>query len=52
MSVNYKLFKKINASLVLNNMNFKNLIFAAILVFGFSACRDTAKEDHGHEAGQ
>ncbi len=30
-------------------MNFKNLFFAAILVFGFSACRDTAKEDHGHE---
>ena len=30
-------------------MNFKNLFFAAILIFGFSACRDTAKEDHGHE---
>ena len=30
-------------------MNFKNLFFATILVFGFSACRDTAKEDHGHE---
>ncbi|APU70102.1 MULTISPECIES: hypothetical protein [Flavobacteriaceae] len=30
-------------------MNFRNLFFAAILVFGFSACRDTAKEDHGHE---
>ena len=30
-------------------MNFKNLFFAAILVLGFSACRDTAKEDHGHE---
>ncbi len=30
-------------------MNFKNLLFAAILVFGFSACRDTANRDHGHE---
>lgn len=30
-------------------MNFKNLFFAAILVFGFSACRDTANDDHGHE---
>lgn len=30
-------------------MNFKNLFLAAILVFGFSACRDTANEDHGHE---
>ncbi len=30
-------------------MNFKNLFFAAILVFGFSACRETANEDHGHE---
>ncbi|SDK71725.1 hypothetical protein SAMN04488034_101212 [Salinimicrobium catena] len=30
-------------------MNFKNLFFAAILVFGFSACRDTASAEHGHE---
>ncbi|NJW53292.1 hypothetical protein [Salinimicrobium oceani] len=30
-------------------MKFRNLFFAAILVFGFSACRDTAREDHGHE---
>ena len=30
-------------------MNFKNLFFATILVFGFSACRETANEDHGHE---
>lgn len=30
-------------------MKFRNLFFAAILVFGFSACRDTANEDHGHE---
>lgn len=32
-------------------MNFKNLFFAAILVFGFSACRDTANEDYEHEEG-
>ncbi|NJY62529.1 hypothetical protein HC174_07120 [Salinimicrobium sp. CDJ15-81-2] len=30
-------------------MNFRNLFFAAILVFSFSACRETANEDHGHE---
>ncbi|MGI0108281.1 hypothetical protein JRG66_02985 [Salinimicrobium tongyeongense] len=33
-------------------MKFRNLFFAAILVFGFSACRDTANEDHGHEHGE
>ncbi len=30
-------------------MNFKNLFFAALLVFSFSACRETANEEHGHE---
>ncbi|HEY9185779.1 MAG TPA: hypothetical protein VIM94_10680 [Salegentibacter sp.] len=30
-------------------MNIKNLFFAAILVFSFSACRETSNEDHGHE---
>ncbi|MBZ9731358.1 hypothetical protein LB467_16840 [Salegentibacter sp. JZCK2] len=29
-------------------MNFKNLFFAAILIFSFSACRETANDDHGH----
>ncbi|WP_373056331.1 hypothetical protein [Zunongwangia sp. H14] len=30
-------------------MNFKNLFFATLLIFSFSACRETANEDHGHE---
>ncbi len=30
-------------------MNFKNLFFAALLVFSFSACRETANEENGHE---
>lgn len=30
-------------------MNIRNLFFAAILIFSFSACRETANEDHGHE---
>lgn len=30
-------------------MKFRNLFFAAVLVSGFTACRETANEDHGHE---
>lgn len=30
-------------------MNIRNLFFLAILIFSFSACRETANDDHGHE---
>ncbi|SFN79452.1 hypothetical protein [Salegentibacter flavus] len=30
-------------------MNFKILFSAAILIFSFSACREIANDDHGHE---
>ncbi|HSP11259.1 MAG TPA: hypothetical protein VLO29_01930 [Salegentibacter sp.] len=30
-------------------MKIKNLFFAAVLIFSFSACRETANADHGHE---
>ena len=30
-------------------MKIKNLLFAALLIFSFSACRETVNEDHGHE---
>lgn len=30
-------------------MTFKNLFIAALLIFSFSACRETANEEHGHE---
>ena len=30
-------------------MKIKNLLFAALLIFSFAACRETVNENHGHE---
>lgn len=30
-------------------MNIKNFLIATILLVSFSACRETAEDDHGHE---
>ena len=30
-------------------MNFKIFLFATLILVSFSACRETAEDDHGHE---